>query len=81
MSRVVAVGMAVVLALFAIVLFGIVTSGQPLPGADLSWFVPFAQAAGVFGGAICLASALLLLGLAFGHWRHPVPDPEGHERT
>jgi len=81
MSRVLAVGMAVVLALFAIVLLGLVTSDQPLPGGDLSWFVPFAQVAGVLGGAICLASALLLIGLAFGNWRHPVPDPEGHERT
>ena len=81
MGRALAVGAAAMLAMFAVALLGLVTSDQPLPGSDLSWFAPFAQVAGVVGGAICLAAAMLVIGLAFGRWRHPVSDPGGHERT
>jgi len=81
MNRSFAVGAAAALAVFAVALLGLVTSEHPLPDSDLAWFVPFAQVAGVVGGAICLAAAMLLIGLAFGHWRHPVSDPGGHERT
>jgi len=81
MVRALAAAAAIALAVFALALLGLVTSDQPLPGADLTWFAPFAQIAGVIAGAICLAAAVLLIGLAFGHWRHPLRDPSGHERT
>jgi hypothetical protein len=81
MRRALAAGTGIVLAVFAVVLLGLVTSDRPLPDADLAWFAPVAQVAGVLGGAICLAAALVLIGLAFGHWRRPVPDPGSRERT
>jgi hypothetical protein len=68
MRRALAAGTGIVLAVFAVVLLGLVTSDRPLPDADLAWFAPVAQVAGVLGGAIC-------------HWRRPVPDPGSRERT
>lgn len=81
MLRVFTAAAGVVLALVAVGLLRLVTSDQPLQGPDMTWLTPYAQVVGVLGGAVCLASAMLLIGLSFGRWRHPEPDPGAPERT
>ncbi len=80
MRRTLYIAGGVVLGIFALLILATVTSGadQPMFGNDLRWFSPYARTAGILGGGLCLAGALLIIGLATGHWSHPRPAEGRH---
>lgn len=42
-------------------------------GEDLGWAAPYLTVGAIVFGGLGLACAMLLIGLSFGRWRHPVP--------
>jgi hypothetical protein len=83
MQRTFYIAGGVLLGALAILILATVTrtGDTPLVGNDLQWFSPYARVAGILGGGLCLAAALLVIGLSAGHWRHPRPaeDPHGQD--
>lgn len=63
------------LGIIAIVLLVGATVGDLVGGLgrDVAWAGPYLQVGAIVVGGLGLAAAMVLIGISFGRWRHPVP--------
>ncbi|HEY8535335.1 MAG TPA: hypothetical protein VIL25_02765 [Vicinamibacterales bacterium] len=75
MPRVVLFAVGLVLVVLSALLLVGATIGDVTDtvGRDLSWAAPYLTVGAIVFGGLGLASGMLLIGLAFGRWQHPVP--------
>lgn len=75
MPRVALFTVGLALGLISVLLLVGATIGDPTEtiGRDLDWAAPYLTVGAIVLGGLGLACAMLLIGLSFGRWRHPVP--------